>query len=152
VQSNHVDEAATRTFDLGPCRCPVDPKPHVNDSAELVSRFGIDAKGRIRHAGRQFGVEAGFQVAILLGVKSWTLVRPDGSARPITAEEVARLDEATVTGIDALGVAGLMQGLGPLMEPDDPLPNPSGAPSSAGRSESASPTQTTPTPATSTST
>ena len=156
MQSNYVDEAATRTQDLGPCRCPVDPKPHTNDSAEVVTRFAFGAKGRIRQAARTLGTEAGYQVAIVLGVKSWTLVRPDGSARPITGEEIAALDEMTVVGREGPGgeivQEGLMHALAPLLDPEDPLPNGSAAPSPAGQSESGSPARTIPPPPTSTST
>lgn len=156
MATNYVDQAATRTADLGPCRCPVEPRPHVRDSAEVVARFGYGERGRIRQTARTAGVEAGYQLAILLGTKSWTLVLPDGSARPITSAQIALLDEATIAGVeDKLGMLvqdGLMQALAPALDPDDPLPNAPGAPSPDGRSESASPTQTTETPPSSTST
>lgn len=157
--TNYVDPAATRTADLGPCRCPVDPKPHARDSAEVVLRFGFGEKGRIRQAGRTLGIEASYQVMILLGTKSWTLVLPDGSARPIDSDQVSRLDEIIVLGeeddLGELRTPGFMQALLPAMqagEPEAPLPNASGAPSSDGRSGSASPTQTTTTSPNSTST
>ncbi len=156
MATNYVDQAATHTADLGPCRCPVDPEPHVRDTAEVVTRFGYGERGRIRQTARTAGVEAGYQVAILLGVKSWTLVLPDGSARPITPTQIAALDEATVAGVESklgeLVQDGLMQALAPALDPDDPLPNAPGAPSPDGPSESASPTQTTQTPTSSTST
>lgn len=156
MATNHVDPEATRPFDLGPCRCPVDPPPHVNDSANVVTRFGFGAKGRIRHASRTAGVEAGYQVAILLGVKSWTLVLPDGKERPIDSEQVALLDEAIVVGTqDELGQVvqeGLMHALAPLLAPEEPLPKPSADRSPAGRSASGSRTRTTRPPPSSTST
>ena len=156
MPGNYNDPAATRSVDLGPCRCPVDPKPHVNDSADVVVRFGFGPLGRIRQASRTFGAEEGYQVAILLGAKRWTLVLPDGSARPIDAEQVAMLDEATVTGVEGpdgeVVQHGLMFYLAEAIEPEDPLPNAPGAPSPDGRPESASPTQTIQAPQTSTST
>lgn len=157
MQSNYVDEKATRTQDLGPCRCPVDPKPHVNDSAEVVTRLGFGEKGRVRQAGRLAGHDAALQVAILIAVKSWTLVLPDGSARAITAEEIARLDELTVSGYEHpvtgdVVQEGLLHAVSPLLDPEDPLPNGSGAPSPAGQQESATPTRKTRRPPSSTST
>ena len=157
AQTNYVDEKATRTQDLGPCRCPVEPRPHVNDSAEVVTRLSFAEKGRVRQAGRIAGQEAAMQVAILIAVRSWTLVLPDGSARPITAEEIARLDELTVSGYEHpvtgdVVQEGLLHAIDRLLDPEDPLPNGSGAPSPDGPQESATPTQTTPAPPSSTST
>ncbi len=157
MANNFTDQEATRAVDLGPCRCPVEPRPHVNDSADVVVRFGFGALGRIRQASRTMGPEAGYQTAIVLGVKRWTFVLPDGSARPITYEQVALLDEATVTGTEgevpgSVLQAGLMTYLSDAIEPEDPLPNGSGAPSPDGRSESASPVPTTQAPPSSTST
>jgi hypothetical protein len=147
VSQNYVNPEATRTADLGPCRCPVDPAPHERDSAEVVVRFGYGDKGKIWQTRRAAGLEAAHQVMVLLGVRSWTLVRPDGSARPINPEEVARLDELTIIGRSGPDpgqplAKGLVDYLDEAMEPEDPLPNPSGAPSPDGPSESASPTQT----------
>lgn len=155
MATNHVDEAATRTVNLGPCRCPVDPPPHVNDTAEFVTRFGFGAKGKIRQAARSLGQEAAYQVGVKLGVKSWTLVKPDGAARPITTDEIAALDERAFTGWehpDGTVQEGFMHVVDALLEPEDPLPNVSGAPSPDGRQASASPTPTTQPPPSSTST
>jgi hypothetical protein len=134
VASNYVDPDETRPVDLGECRCPVMPRPHVRDSAQIVARFGYGDRVRIKEAGGG----AANQLAIFLGVRSWTLVLKDGTARPINPSQIYLLDEATVEALitdDALGAA--MQ--------DEPLPNAPSAPSPDGSQESAGPTPTTPT-------
>lgn len=145
VHSNYVDPDFTRPVDLGPCRCPVEPRPHDRDSADIVALFGEGQRGKIRQAGRLGGAEAFKQMAILLGVKRWSLVLPDGSARPIDAQQVERLDEGTVELLLRKGA------LDDAFE-DDPLPKLLGAPSRNGSSESASRTRTTARRPTSTST
>lgn len=155
MAENYVDGTATRTVDLGPCRCPVDPRPHVNDSAEVVTRFGFGAKGQIRQAARSLGQEAGYQVGVKLAVKSWTYVTPDGSARLISPDEIAALDERAFTGWDRPDGSfqeGFIHVIDGLLDPEDPLPNASGAPSPDGRQASASPAPMTQAPASSTST
>jgi hypothetical protein len=133
--SNYVDPDATRPFDLGPCRCPHPegtPPPHVNDSADIVVRFPYGDRSKIRLAsGGMLN-----QVAILLGVKRWTLVLPDGSARPIDGLQVHRLDEPTVE----LLVSD--EGLGKAME-DEELPKAPGEPSPSGSPEKPSSTRKT---------
>lgn len=136
---NRVDPDATKTADLGPCRCP--GQPHTGDSAVVVRLFSYAERGLIRQAGRLGGVEAFYLTTIARGVKSWTFVLPDGSPRPVTIEEVNRLDEGTV---DVL-IAALDDAFA-----EDPLPNESGAPSPSGSPGSATSTQTTPTPISST--
>jgi hypothetical protein len=137
--SNYVDPEATRPepVDLGPCGCPLEPKPHARDSAVVRARFGYGDRGIIRQAGRQGGPEAFHIQTIVRGVVSWTLLLPDGKPRPIDVLQANRLDEPTVDKlIDALDEAFAQ----------DPLPNESGAPSPDGPLESASPTPTTPAP------
>lgn len=145
VQSNYVDPDATRPVDLGPCRCPVEPRPHERDSADVVVLFGEGQRGKIRQAGRLGGAEALKQMAVLLGVKRWSLVLPDGSVRPINAEQVERLDEGTVELL-------LRQGALDDAFAEDPFPKLLGAPSPNGSSASASRTPTTRTRRRSTST
>lgn len=132
---NYVDPDATRTLDLGPCRCPVEPKPHVNDSADVIVRFPYGARARIDEAS---GMQANL-VAILLGVKRWTLVMPDGSARPIDTTQVYLLDEPTVLALCS------DEGLGAAMK-DEPVPKASGGRSRAGSRAKRSSTPKTPTP------
>ncbi|HXU85587.1 MAG TPA: hypothetical protein VN773_07255 [Verrucomicrobiae bacterium] len=149
--TNYVDPSATRPVSLGPCRCPLvnGQAPHEADSANVVIRYGYGELGAIRRALRTQGVEAFKMAAIQLGVKSWNLVLPDGTPRPVDADQVARLDEATVTlfmGSD--DVVGLLD----EAFAEDPLPNASGGPSPAGSPESGSPIPTTPEPPSSTST
>jgi hypothetical protein len=119
--SNYVDPDATRPFDLGPCRCPVDPAPHINDSADIVVRFPYGDRVKINAASPGMAN----QLAILLGVKRWTLVLPDGTARPIDGRQVHLLDEPTVDHLIS------DEGLGKAME-DEPLPKVSGEPSPSG--------------------
>lgn len=133
--ANYIDPAATRPFDLGPCRCPVDPKPHARDSADIVVRFPYGDRAKIRAASGG----ASNIVAILLGVKRWTLVMPDGSARPVDSGQVYLLDEPTVDALIS------DDGLGAAME-DEPLPKGSGEPSLAGTSAKRSPTRSPQTP------
>lgn len=133
--SNYVDPAATRPFVIGPCRCP--GTPHAQDSADIVVRFGYGERATIRQVGRKGGLEALNMASILHGVKRWTLVLPDGSARPIDAVQVAMLDQPTVERLVS------DEGLDAAWE-DDPLPNDSGAPSPDGSQESASRTPKTP--------
>lgn len=136
---NWVDPDATKPVDLGPCRCP--GRPHTGDSATVVRLFSYAERGLIRQAGRLGGGEAFNLSSIARGTKAWTLVLPDGSPRPITTQEVNRLDERTVNIlIEALDDAFA----------EDPLPNESGAPSPSGSQESATSTQTSPTPTSST--
>lgn len=132
---NYVDPDATRPFDLGPCRCPVEPKPHINDSADLIVRFPYGDRVRIN----EVSAMRANQVAILLGVKRWTLVLADGSARPIDAGQVYLLDEPTVDLLCG------DEGLGAAMK-DEPLPKASGAPSPAGTPAKGSRTRTPRTP------
>ncbi|MES2210956.1 MAG: hypothetical protein V4515_12360 [Chloroflexota bacterium] len=139
--SNYADPDATRPVDLGACRCP--GTPHSADSADVVGRFGYGELGKIRQAGRLGGPEAFKAMAVLIGVKRWTLVLPDGKPRPIDAGQVSMLDEWT---IDAL-IVHLDEAFA-----EDPLPNAPGAPSPDGPSESASPTPTIQAPESSTST
>lgn len=145
MATNYVDPDETRPVDIGPCSCPVEPKPHGIDTADIVVRFGYGEKGRIRQASRVGGVEMGYQLTIFLGVKRWNLVKPDGSIRDITAAEVARLPEWMVDRLLADEMLG-------AAFDEDPLPNPSGDPSPSGSPESDTPTPTTPTPPSSTST
>lgn len=133
--TNWIDPDATRPFDMGPCRCPVapgSPQPHVNDSADIVIRFPYGDRTKIYAAtGGQKNI-----IAILLGVKRWTLVLPDGRERPVDARQVHLLDEPTVTRLVS------DDGLGAAME-DEPLPKVSAARSrGGGRAKSSS----TPTP------
>lgn len=151
--SNYADPSAVRTVDLGPCRCPVDPKPHERDSAVVLKRFGYGAKGQIRQAGRIHGVESGHLMMALLGTRHWTLVLPDGSPRPLTPEQLEALDDVTLFGReenDEVVVPGLLTYLADAMT-EEPLPNASSGPSPAGTPEKDTPTPTTPTPLTSTS-
>lgn len=136
VQPNYVDPDFTRPVDLGPCRCPVEPRPHDRDSADVVALFGEGQRGKIRQAGRLGGAEAFKQMAILLGVKRWSLVLPNGSARPIDAEQIERLDEGTVE---------LLLRKGALDEAfdEDELPKLLGARLPSGSSASASQARTT---------
>lgn len=119
--TNRADRTAVRRVDF-PCRCP--GEPHPGDSAQLVTLLGYGDRGSIRQATRLAGIEAGFQMLILLGVSSWTLTLPDGKERPVTAEEIALLDEGTVDF--------LVRELGPALD-EKPIPKVSGGPSPNGR-------------------
>lgn len=148
--SNYADPSATRTVlfdewrdrqpdkdpirDLPSCRCP--GTPHQRDSATVVVRLGYGAKGAVREATRRGGIEAGHLVLILRAVRSWNLVVPDGSARPLDGQQVELLDDQTVQW--------LLEELDQAWE-DDALPNASSAPSPDGSPGSAGPIQTTPT-------
>lgn len=121
--SNRADRSAVRRVDF-PCRCPGDPPPHPGDSAQIATLLGYGDRGTIRQASRLGGIEAGFQMLILLGVRSWTLTLPDGKERPITAEEVALLDEGTVDF--------LVGELGDALD-EKPIPKASGGRSPSGR-------------------
>lgn len=139
--SNYVDPSSSRPVDLGACRCP--GTPHTSDSADVLIRFGYGELGAIRQAGRLSGPESFKAMAILLGVRRWSLVLPDGTPRPIDAAQISMLDERA---IDTL-IAHLDGAFA-----EDPLPNARGAPSPAGQSASASPTPPSPTSESSTST
>lgn len=136
MPSNYIDPDETRPLDLGPCRCPVEPAPHVRDQATIVKRFGYGDRMKVREA--TSGSQANM-IAILLGTKTWNLVLKNGNDRPISPVQVALLDQQTVEALiadDALGAA---------ME-DDPLPNAPSAPSPDGSQESAGITPTMPSP------
>jgi hypothetical protein len=129
--TNYVDPDATRPITLGPCRCP--GTPHEADTADVVVRFGYGEKAKIRQVGRMGGIEQLKLMAVLLGVKRWNLVLPNGSARPIDAEQIARLDEDT---IDALFDTGGALDDAFAVRADLPKassgPSPSGSPGSGG--------------------
>jgi hypothetical protein len=141
VITNYVDPDETRSIDLGECRCP--GTPHGRDSAQVVGLFSYGDRAVIWQAGRLGGVEAGIQMSILKGVRSWTLALPDGKPRPITAEQIARLDEGTV---NALTKSGALNDAFRL----DPLPKGPGARSLNGSRASAGSIPTIPTPTSST--
>ena len=142
MTTNYVDPAATRPVNW-PCRCPVEPRPHPADTADVVVLFGYGERAAIRQAGRQGGPEA-FKVEMLVrGIRRWNLVLPDGSARPLDRVQLEMLDEGTVDRLVELLDGAFAE---------DPLPNESGVPSPDGVSERDTPTQTTPPPESSTST
>lgn len=130
--TNYADPAATTTVYLEPCGCP--GQPHAKDAAVVVARFGYGARGAIIEAGRRGGEEAAHLVTILRGVRSWNLVLPDGSPRPLDPASVELLDVRTVQWL----LDATEQAWG-----DDDLPNGSSGPSPAGSPESPGPTPTT---------
>lgn len=130
--SNYHDQEATRQVEIGPCRCPVDPKPHPTDTADVRVRFGWGERQAIEEAGSPSAVNL---AGLLAGVKRWNLVLPDGSARNVDRLQLILLDDFTVNR--------LVEELRPAME-DEPLPNSSSAPSPDGSLESATPTPTSP--------
>ena len=146
MTSNYVDTSKTRTVSR-PCACP--GEPHAEDTADVREAFGYGEKAIYRQAGwlrskGQVFSEEDAKIAILsLGVKRWNLVRPDGSARPVTSDEISLLDEATLEWLYAE--------LRPALA-TNPLPNASGARSSDGPSASAGRTRGTRKPKASTST
>jgi hypothetical protein len=143
--SNYSDPEAVRPpVAIGPCRCP--GKPHDTDYATIVQRLGYGDIGMTRQVMQRKGIEAYYQALILVAVKAWTLVLPNGKPRPIDPEQVALLDEWTVNRLiedDLIGAA--------LMDEDESPPSGSGAPSQSGTQESApASTPTDPEPAAST--
>lgn len=130
---NYIDPDATHPVDLGECRCPGDA-PHGHDDAVVVNLFGYGERGVIRQAGRMGGPEAFKLMAILKGVRSWSLTLPDGKPRPIDAQQLERLDEGTIDK--------LIAALDPAFE-EDPLPKAPGAGSRNGSRVNGSSTRTT---------
>ena len=136
---NRVDPEATRTADLGPCRCP--GQPHTGDSAVVVQLFSYAERGVIRQAARLGGIEAGELMAIARGTRSWNLCLADGSPRQLSTEEINLLDIGTVKA--------LLRELDPAFA-EDPLPKARSARSLNGSPASATSTQTIPAPTSST--
>lgn len=130
--SNYHDPDATRPIEIGPCRCPVEPKPHTTDTADIRVRFGWGERQQIEEAGSPSAINLAGLVA---GVKRWNLVLPDGSARPLDRVQLILLDDATVNR--------LVEELSGAME-DEPLPLASAEPSPDGSSATATPTPTPP--------
>lgn len=137
MSENYVDTHATRAVSR-PCTCP--GTPHGEDTADVRVRLGygeiatMRAAGWTRSRGAVFSPEDSKVALIVLGVRRWNLVLPDGSERPLSQAQVELLDEETVDW--------LFRELSPAVA-RDPLPNPSADRSPAGRSESAGPTRTT---------
>lgn len=99
--------------------------------------------GWARTNGVRFVNEDAKAALVVLGTVRWNLVRPDGSARPITTDEVARLDEDSVDW--------LYEALEPAIR-RRPLPNVTSGRSPDGSPASPSPIPTTPTATASTTT
>ena len=137
MSGNYVDTGETRPVSR-PCSCP--GTPHAEDTADVRTRLGYGELALFRQAGylRSKGVvfsnEDAKAALLALGVRNWNLVRPDGSARPVSSQEIALLDEDTVEW--------LFTELQPAIA-RKPLPNGSGAPSPDGPQESAGHTRTT---------
>jgi hypothetical protein len=141
---NYVDTGATRHVERrgaegrGVCLCP--GTPHDLDTADVRTKLGYGElaifrqAGWLRSRGQVFSTEDAKASLLALGVTSWNLVRPDGSARPISTAEVERLDEDTVEWLYAELQPAITR---------NPLPNPSGAHSPGGRRASAGHTRTT---------
>ncbi len=139
--TNYADPEAVRPpIALGWCGCP--GTPHDTDYVTIVQQLGYGDIGMTRQVARLKGVEAYYQTLILVGVKDWTFVLPDGRPRPIDVDQVARLDERTVVRLVSDDILGLVF---PKDEDESP-PNGSGAPSESGSPESATSTQTSPAP------
>lgn len=158
MAGNYADPEETRWEEIGPCRCPGDPRPHTVDRVRVLAQLGYGDRARIAVATRSGGVEAGYMMTVLVGVKEWNLVLPDGSPRPITLEQIGRLDAVTLLGrttgrgkAEQVVYRGILICLDPAWA-DDPLPNGSGAPSADGSSGRDTPTQTTSEPPSSTTT
>lgn len=140
MTGNYVDTRLTRTVDLGPCRCPLEEPPHERDSAEVRERLAYAELAIFREAGWRrsggatFSNEDAKMALLTLGVKAWTLTLPDGSPRPVDADQVGLLDEATV---DLLWTA-----LAPAVRAD-PLPKGSAGRSPAGTRASTTSTRKT---------
>lgn len=135
--TNYIDTTATRPISRA-CTCP--GTPHAEDTADVRIKLGYGElaifrqAGWVRSGGAIFSNEDAKASLIALGVVRWNLVRPDGAARPVTTDEIERLDEATVEWLfDALQSAIRQES----------LPNPSGARSPGGRRASAGRTRTT---------
>jgi hypothetical protein len=144
--SNYSDPEAVRPpIALGWCGCPRkdgDPPPHGDtDYVTIVERLGYADIGVTRQIARVKGVEAYHQALILVAVKAWTFVLPDGKPRPIDSDQVGRLDERTVTRLLEDDILGLV-----FTDIEESPPNGSGAPSVNGSPESASTIPTSPAP------
>lgn len=136
---NYADPEAVRPpIALGWCGCP--GTPHDTDYVTIVQRLGYADIGVSRQVARLKGVEAYNQTLILLAVKAWTLVLPDGKPRPIDVDQVGRLDERTVDRLLEDDVIGLI-----FLEDESP-PNGSSARSESGTPASAISTPTSPAP------
>jgi len=127
---NYVDPEAVRPpIALGPCGCP--GTPHDTDYVTIAQELGYGDRGILSQLARNKGPEAYEQGIVIVGVKAWTLVLPDGKPRPIDTTQVAQLDMATMRRLLADDVLGLLfadEDDGPPNGPDDP--SPSGSPES----------------------
>lgn len=146
MSGNYVDTRETRPI-TRPCSCP--GTPHDQDTADVRIKLGYGElaifrqAGYLRSQGIVFSNEDAKASLLGLGVVRWNLATPDGSARPVSSDEIERLDEDTVEW--------LFRELQPAIS-RTVLPNPSGVRSPGGRRANAGRTRTTkgPQPPTST--
>ncbi len=128
--SRFADPAVVETVDFGECLCP--GAPHDSDWAKLPGELTLS---QIRRAMLLTNLDDDDAVAAGLApfVIEWNLLGPNGEPWPPSAESIAALKVATLTG--------LITGLAHVVETSSALPNDSSAPSAESSRESASPTR-----------
>lgn len=134
---NYVDTRETRSVSRPPCSCP--GTPHAEDTADIRVKLGYGELAIVRDAlwrrskGQYPSTEDSKMALLALGVTRWNLVLPDGSARPVSTEEIARLDENTIEWLHAELLPAIKR---------EPLPNGSADRSPGGRSVNGGRTRT----------
>ena len=93
-----VDRKAVVDLDLGPCECPVEPKPHENDSVQFRQFQSYVDWLAIVDAGSR-GMEDYNRVRLTHRIKAWNLRDENNNPVPVTAATIADLDQATANKI-----------------------------------------------------
>ena len=95
-----VDRKAVVSLDLGPCECPVEPKPHEKDFVHFrANRSYADRLAEVDAGAR--GLQEYNRVRWQTRIKGWNLVNEDGKPVPVSNASFAELDAETSNKIQA---------------------------------------------------
>ena len=112
-----VDRKPVRSLDLGPCECPVEPKPHENDYVHFREfRSYTDRLAEVDAGAR--GLVEYNRVRLQQRLKGWNLVGEDGKPLPATYGSFVELSPEVGDKIQ-----GFLNELDNDQLPDEELPN-----------------------------
>ena len=109
-----VDRNATQMVELGPCDCPVDPKPHDKDWVKLRENLSYADLLRLSDAMAQ-GNEMAIRFMLRVRLADWNLVNTNGKKAAITDAIISELDQETAGKI--------VEAINSISPEDDQLPN-----------------------------
>lgn len=112
-----VDRKAVKSLDLGPCECPVEPKPHERDYVHVKEFRSYTERLAEVDAGARGLVEYN-RVRWQQRIKGWNLVDENGKPLPVTQASFNELDPTTADAIQ-----GFLNELDNEQLPDEELPN-----------------------------